>query len=100
MHPTQRPPAPHSNSVQPRPCPPGVSPHTPRPPCPSAPLAHPSPAPFPSSQAVWAGLPWYARLAVKLLRERSLGARSRWADYLAVLPTSAEVPQQLLPRDD
>ncbi len=38
------------------------------------------------------GLPWYAQLALKLCHERSLGAASRFADYVAALPRHVDLP--------
>lgn len=41
---------------------------------------------------LWQQLPWPAQLALTLLQEVSLGARSQWADYVALLPAHVDLP--------
>ncbi len=40
----------------------------------------------------WAAAPWFAKIAIQLLREQQLGPQSRLAPYLASLPASVDTP--------
>eukprot|EP00953_Heterococcus_sp_UTEX-ZZ885_P000455 768-Heterococcus_DN1.PRE.2 len=51
--------------------------------------------PDPLTAALWSQLPWYVRLAVRLLIERSAGETSLWQAYVDFLPKLAEISTPL-----
>lgn len=56
---------------------------------------HPSePCPFPQllPDSSWQQLPWYGRLAAKLLHEASLGPASQLGTFIELLPASVDLP--------
>jgi hypothetical protein len=51
--------------------------------------------PDPLTAALWSQLPWYVRLAVRLLIERFAGERSPWQAYVDFLPKPEEISTPL-----
>jgi hypothetical protein len=58
-------------------------------------LAAASAPPDSLNAALWSQLPWYVRLAVRLLLERAAGERSLWHVYVSFLPNPEEISTPL-----